>query len=269
MKNYPLLPLNHQKQWISWNKTYLTEIDHNIKSLWDYNNYFIPDFCQKELDITENSSIDASQLDYNEYFRATNKLEVMLGSNPTTLRLGAGFLLVSKARNEDENQYILDQNNYFVQPFGYGSFFIFTYNNAGQIAGIYNQYAEEKYGLDYMTSFFDHYPRFLMTQHQSHHDKVWILVSYIPSAEEKKAICTQSGTLWTDIVNLKPMFFHYKLDSGSTDFSNNQYGEEIVVDISDTYSINIDKTSVAQYNEVILERGNEHIWPENIIVRVI
>ena len=95
----------------------------------------------------------------------------MFGSTPTDLRLGAGFLLVSKARNEGSIKHQYDPKNYFIQPYGYGSFFIFSYNNQGQVVATYDQYAEEIYGLNYMFSLFDHYPRFLSSKVQVPHER--------------------------------------------------------------------------------------------------
>ena len=267
MKNYPLLPLSHNQPWSSWSKTYLQEIDHNIFSLWDYNNYFIPDYCENKLTVYSNDSIEASQLDYNEYFRAEKETSVMLGTRPTNLKLKAGFLLVSKARNEGSTQHIYNIDNYFVQPFGYGSFYIFTYNNQGELTAVYDRYAEEKYGLNYTFSLFIHYPRFLLTQTQEKHEKVWMLLSHLRSAEEKRGICVPNGTLWTDIKQLKPMVFHF-VTQDNDDFSTD-YGEEIIVDTNHYYSINIDEVSIAQYTETVLEKGNSNIWPAQIVARVI
>ena len=266
MKNYPLLPLNHKKQWIAWNKTYLQEINHNIFSLWDYNNYFIPDYSEKKLAIV-NDTIEASHLDYNEYFRALDPTAIMLNSTPTGLTMGAGFLFVSKARNESSTKYIYDINNYFIQPFGYASFYIFTYNSQGQLIAIYDQYAEETYGLNYTFSLFLYYPRFLLTQTQAKHDKVWILSAYLHNSEEKRGICAPNGVLWTDINQLKPMNFHFIVNDND-DFGNN-YGEEVIIDTANYYSINLDEISIAQYTEVALEKGDTNIWPANIVARVI
>ena len=268
MKNYPLLPLDHKKQWIAWNKTYLTELDHNINSLWDYNNYFIPDYAEKSLDFVGSAAIEATQLDYHEYFRALTDTDVLIAGTSSKIRLGAGYLLVSKARNEGSINYVDREENYFVQPFGYGSFYIFTNDNTGQFVGIYDPYAEETYGLNYQFSLFDHYPRFVSVQRQEPVGRAWTLVACTPRNTQKKAICTQGGTLWTDIVNIKPMFFHFITSTGE-DLSSYEYGEEVIIDSIHSHSINIDKINVAQYNEIVLEKGNDNIWPTNIITRVI
>ena len=93
------------------------------------------------------------------------------------------------------------------------------------------------------------------------------MVSYIKSKEQPKAICTKAGTVWADIANIKPMFFHF-ITADGTDF-NNDYGEEVIVDTVSFNSINIDKVSIAQYNEIVLEEDNDNIWPNNIVARVI
>lgn len=275
MKNYPLLSLNGHKQWIAWRKTYLTELNHNIISLWDYNNYFIPDYAEKQLQTTQIGSttyIEATQLDYNEFYRATADISVKLNDEvQDVLKLHAGYLLVSKARNEGAIQYTAQADNYFVQPFGYGSFYIFTYNTDGQLIAMYDQYAEETYGLSYKFTFFTYYPRFLLAQTQQYQGKIWTLSSYLPHQSDTRGICTAEGYLWTDINTLKPMFFHF-IVSDSDDYGTH-YGEEIIVDTKHTYSINVDETSIAQYTELILEKDSDSAgyprWPNNIIARVI
>lgn len=277
MKNYPLLPLNHQKQWISWNKTYLTEINHNIESLQDYINYFQPDYCRQMLEISGSGSdtIDATQLDYNEYYRAITPVKVMLGSAATNISLGAGYLLVSKARNEGSKSYSQDLNYYFVQPFGYGSFYIISYDSTGQLIGTYDKYAEESYGLNYMFSLFNHWPRFLLVngygKNQRPLGKTWSLVSYVSAdTQSSNRICTYNKTLWTDI-SKPPMVFYFNIPTADQedDSASPSYGEEYIVDSIYYTSVNIDKTNVAHYTKEVLEKGNNYIWPKDIVVRVI
>ena len=269
MKNYPLLPLNHRKQWIAWNKTYLTEINHNIYSLWDFNNYFLPDYARKYLEIEEkDDSIEASELDYNEYFRAINDTTVKINGTPiSSLFLKPGFLLVSKARNEGSSEEIYNADNYFVQPYGYASYYTFSYNNEGKIIATYDPYAEETYGLKYSFSLFDHFPRFvLINNDQRYTGKTWTIVSYTFDENQvgHPQICTKAGTAWTDINFLRPMFFHF--------IENNEYdyGEEIIIDTQNAYSVNVDKISIAQYTELVTEKGDNEPWPtEGLAVRVI
>ena len=260
MKNYPLLPLDNKKQWISWRKTYLTEINHQIHSLWDYVNFFLPDYCEYEL-VETDDTVDATVLPYNGYYRATEQVKVMLKDQDPNVTLKPGFLLVSKARNENgTDDIIMDINNYFVQPFGYGSFYVYSFQN-GRLQATYDQYAEENYGLNYMFSLFPTYPRFMLRKQADKNKFLWAVSAY--EAGEPN-ICTLNQTPWTDLYNLKPMTFHY-IASDKFD-----YGEEVIIDTSNYNTIKVDQFNIAEYNEVVLEKGDSvNIWPRNVEMRMI
>lgn len=265
MKNYPLLTLNHIDQWMSWRDTHLTDINYIIHSLWNYSNYFLPDYFEYHLDIKnegDNQYIDATQLPYNGYFRNEDtSLQVYLKDWSTSIVLQPGFILLSKARNENGTEEITyDINNYFVQPISYGSYYIITYQN-GKLVAIYDQYAEEKYGKNYIFSWFTYSPRFILTEQQQRNKRLWAIAAKNGSSK----ICTQNGMLWTDIDNLKPMAFHFVGESDSPV----TYGEEIVVDTYNYNSIRLEDFNIAEYNEVMLEKGEKNIWPADITMRLI
>lgn len=265
MKNYPLLSLNNQKQWMSWRKTHLTNINYDIHSLWNYANYFLPDYCEYQLDIEGEGTdqyIDATQLPYNGYFKNEDtSLKIYLNNTFSNIILQPGFILLSKARNENGTEDIVNNiTNYFVQPVSYGSYYAITYQD-GQLVAIYEQYAEEKYGKNYMFSLFTYSPRFILTQQQGRNQYMWTVAAKL----ENSRICTQSGMLWTDIDNLKPMVFHFVGESDSPV----TYGEEIVVDTYNYNSIRLEDFNIAEYNEVMLEKGESSIWPEDITMRLI
>lgn len=250
MKNYPLLPLNHRKQWMSWRKTYLNEINNNIHALWDYANYFLPDYCEYELEVDPiTHSVEGTQLPFNGYFRAhDSNINIYLDNQDQHRILKQGYLLVSKARNENGlTDFSKDINNYFIQPFGYGSFYLFSYHN-GQLIGTYNTYAEETYGLNYMFSLFTKYPRFVLRNQGLPNGLLWAIASY----NQAPNIYNASGTLWTDIDVLKPMVFHFSRDS--------DYGEEVIIDSYSYNSIRVDDFNIAVYNEVVLEKGDTNAW---------
>lgn len=261
MKNYPLLPLNNEAQWQSWRETYLTEINHQVHSLWDYVNFFLPDYCEYNLDRVE-GHVDATTLPYNGFYRATIETNVWLKNTDPNVTLKPGFLLVSKARNENgTDDIIMNIDNYFVQPFGYGSFYLYTFQN-GQLQATYDQYAEEKYGLNYMFSLFPTYPRFILKTQGLKNNFLWVASAYESGAPN---IFTFNKTPWTDLQCLKPMVFHFVPDSNNT-----QYGEEIIIDTYNYNSIKIDQFNIAEYNEVVLEKGDTiNIWPADIEMRMI
>lgn len=265
MKNYPLLNIDNKKPWIAWNKTYLTEINNNILSLWDYINYFMPDYAEKALK-SEEGEIDIKDLDYNEFYRATQE-DVKV--KDLDIYLQPGWVLISKARNENDKNYKNNKNYYFVQPFGYGSFYIYTYNNEGRLIGVYDRYAEETYGLNYMFSLFSTYPRFILWKEQKYTGQAWTFANYT----EDFNIATKNLTLWTDPSQLRPMFFHF-LVSGATggtgDQNSAEYGEEIIVDMSYSNAVNIENTQILFYTETVKgNNGTSGFWPTNIITRVI
>ena len=269
MKNYPLLTINKDKDkpWKMWRKTYLTEINNNVSALWDYNNYFIPDYYKYSLDIDERGHfINADSLPYHGYFRALEKnIKIYLNNVDTQYVLNQGYLLVSKARNENGTHEIKNSlDYYFIQPFGYGSFYLFTYQNNKLIA-FYDIYAEEKYGLLYTTSLFSKYPRFILTYTGTQNLFLWNAIAY-DKANSKPLICTYEKSVWTDINIMRPMNFTFLENEDIPEC----YGEEIIVDTYNYNSVKVDGFNIAEYNEVVLEKGDlEHPWPQNIVRRMI
>lgn len=270
MKNYPLLTINkdRDKPWRIWHRTYLKEINNNVFALWDYNNYFLSDYYKFSLDIDEHDHyINADKLPYHGYFRALeNNIGIYLNNIDTKYILNQGYLLVSKARNENGLHNIKnDLNYYFIQPFGYGSFYLYTYQN-NQLAAFYDRYAEETYGLLYTMSIFNKYPRFILRYAGTQNLFLWTAIAY-DKENSNSLICTRIGSLWTDINVMKPMNFSFIEDSDNTTVD---YGEEIIVDTYNYNSIKVDDFNIAEYNEVVLEKGDlEHPWPQKIVRRMI
>lgn len=260
MRNYPLLKHNGVKTWYAWIHTYLEPLNQQICALWNHSNYFLPDYCEYELETnilgSAATAIDVSELPYNGYFRAIDETILCIGTEITGVTLNPGYLVVSKARNEENVDYKSDIDNYFIQPFGYGSFYIFTYNE-NSLIGIYDQYAEENFGLNYSFSLFSTHPRFIWQGKDEHDDgdRKWVISSQIGGEGN---VVIADGTWWTDPYVATPMVFWYSGD------------EEVVVDAEEYISVKIDETNIVQYNILMLEETSDStIWPEEIEPRII
>ena len=261
MKNFPLLSLNRNKQWINWRKTYLTELNKSICALWNFSNYFLPEYYEyAKSDIfynNTNNKIEITKLPYNAFFRAEVETHLVInGSEQSKPILGAGYILISKAKNEGSLNFKTSLDNYFIQPFGYGSYYIFTYSDTGLIA-VYDKYAEENYGLNYQFSLFSTHPRFIYNQIEQKNGREWTLTSYFTNNQDRNII-TKDGTVWTDRYH-PPMVFWY-----------NDNEEEIIVDSKEYTTIRVDRINICEYNTLILEKEDDgHIWPTDIIPRTI
>ena len=253
MKNYPLFP-HDKKQWIYWRKTYLEELNRSICALWDYSNYFLPDYFEytnQDIYVDGNTTkIEITKLPYNAFFRATEETSLYIHNvEVPNHKLGAGYLLLSKAKNEGQTDLKALIDNYFIQPFGYASFYLWTYKN-GQLVADYDENAEEKYGLNYEFSLFNTYPRFIYQGNEGNSGRLWVFSSYNNSNDAQ--ITTSNGAIWTDPNTLKPMLFWKK---GS---------EEIIIDSQEYTSIRVATKNICEYNTLVLEKETENIWPEDI-----
>ena len=266
MKNYPLLPLNGDKQWQAWRKTYLTDINNDVHSLLDFTNYFLPDYFQVQLTIyTENNEkyINGEELPYNAWYQATSDTKIRI-NNQEVGTLGPGYLLLSKARDEGGISLKKDFNNYFVQPFGYGSFYTFSYSSNGLIA-TYDQYAEEVFGLNYLFNFFSKAPRYIYWSiHQpsftgQHSISVRAFNSARIENTEKYAISTQDFKLWTDPYQAIPMHFFYSTDNPH---------EEIIIDEKRSINVTLDSDRSCQYTITLKEKSSKD-WPNHLELRFI
>lgn len=145
MKDYSLLTFKNSELFRNWTATYLTELNSKTLSLFNYTNYFIPDFLKND------SITDYSDLQYHQWHRVTDAEVAALGSDHL---LGAkgGFAIISYARGENEydtNNSVIrkDSSFYSVVPAAWCGFYD-IYIGDSRIYFEYDQYAEEKYGRE-------------------------------------------------------------------------------------------------------------------------
>lgn len=148
MKLYPILPIKNNK-WRNWNHTVLKEINSKIYSLFQYINYFNPDFYEYILEPI-NGHIDIADLPLHGYYKVSN---IGLIDDTTGKTLDPGSLIVSYARAEGQldnhdAQVRRNSNFYTIQPFGWASYYTMNFTNRELITS-YERYAQETYGLIY------------------------------------------------------------------------------------------------------------------------
>jgi len=70
MKDYSLLDINKQEFLKNWTDTYLKELNNKVFSLYNYNNFFIPDFLKEDPNNPESPAItNYSQIPYHHWYR--------------------------------------------------------------------------------------------------------------------------------------------------------------------------------------------------------
>lgn len=270
MKNYPLLVKN-QNTWLNWTKTYLTEVNSKVCSLFHYTNYFIPDYYRGDMSEivigqTEHSQplIDISLLKYREYVTLNEECVDQL----TGQTISAGSRIVSKAQSEGEKDLPTSDNrqnplNYFIQPIGWASFYLIS-TKENKLLFDYDAQAEEKYGLNLKFSIEWFPTRWYLdnadTSTGYSADGLFFSqqttnrqLSVQSSNEDRVIIRSKNGTEWLDNTDKKPLYIGF--------FGGNEsnYGEEIIIDTTSYTSTRFVETNKGVYN-ITLNNSVEK-WP--------
>ena len=156
MKLYPILSIRDNK-WFNWSHTVLREVNSKIFSLFQYVNYFNPDFYEYVLKVTVKNNIsyvNIADLPFHGYYKVS---DIDLHDTLTNQVLDPGTLIVSYARAEGELDNsaatIRRQEKYYtMQPFGWASYYLVSGGNK-ESRYIFDSRAQETYGLAYSFGF--------------------------------------------------------------------------------------------------------------------
>jgi len=251
MKDYSLLTLKKGELLLrNWKKTYLTELNNKAFSLYNYNNFFIPDFLKKD------SINDYTDLEYHQWYRVTD------ADNPDEypekfLNAISGYAIISYARNE--NDYIENKDTglirtnpryYVTVPSAWGGYYDF-YILGNYWYFTYDQYAEEtmgrtslKYNINNFASrFFISNVENTMTPITGTRGQSIQAAAIDSEGHQNDVIIDYQEARWTDIYGNPIMGFT---------FYNN---EEIILDTTVSYS-RVEKTNIARYT---ITRINEEV----------
>ena len=256
MKDYSLLDINKQEFLKNWTNTYLKELNNKVFSLYNYNNFFIPDFLKEEPNNPESPAItDYSQISYHHWYRV---LDTDIEAEYNFLGAKAGFSVLSYARNEnelDKPEGIIRQNEkyYTVVPSSWGSFYdLYVLNGTWYFT--FDPQAEENLGRENLLYNIDNFnSRFFINQ--SNTEQV-IDGSYGESVTAQENgqfnIVDKQGHLWTDIKGNPVMgFTMYR--------GGNEFGEEVVLDMKVLYS-RVAKSNTAVYT--IKDKSGDKVVPQ-------
>jgi len=237
MKNYLFFPKNYS----NW-KLNFQDINNKVDELNAYINLFLPSYKQiqnKAVTPSEGNStiIKGAKMLAHDFLYITRENTFLQLKDSSLITLPLGNILVSNARNEGDSEEVEEIKNYFLQPLGWATFYLWrskSYSlsaeyltNTGEISSLnYSFYfAPWNFRWIYSALIDNQYTHILGTN---------ILGSVL---NDNDYIDTNYKINWTDFDN-PPMSF----------FFNTNLGEEIIADYSFT-------TEISKRPE-----GNEYIY---------
>lgn len=262
MKDYSLLDINKQEFLKNWTDTYLKELNNKVFSLYNYNNFFIPDFLKEDPNDPENPVItDYFQIPYHHWYRV---LDTDVEAEYNFLGAKAGFAILSYARNEnelDKPEGVVRQNEkyYTVVPSSWGSFYDFYVLN-GVWYFTFDPQAEEKLGRTNLLYNIDSFNSRFFIKNDDNVQPITgsygeSIKALFKNAEEINLyIIDKQSHLWTDIQGNPVMGFNIYKET------NDSFGEEIVLDTKLSYS-RVAKSNTAVYT--IKDKSGNRIVPSN------
>lgn len=273
MKNYPLFTKNNQNTWRNWQNTYLEELNGKVVSLFDYVNYFAPDYYEQQLkdikindDSEETDVLDMSLLNYRGYVIALKKsVEILSNQN-----ISPGSRIISIAQSEGEKDLPTSQNrlnlkNYFIQPIGWASFYTTSYNDNLLIFS-WDQYAEETWGTNFRFTFEIYSRRWFIDNIIGESSDGLVFskdttnrsINAESSSDDHVIIRDKIGTEWLDSsISTSPFYVCY-LTPNNESFNN---WEEIIIDSKSTTYTRFVETNKGVYN-IALDNETEK-WPDH------
>lgn len=144
MKSYPILNIKNFTPYKVYNNNYLKELNSLVFSLFQYSENQIPDYKRLLLEEVD-EEFDASILHFHNYFRLKQDMDIKIGD--FVENYSAGTIVLSKAKAEGSTDYsydgteinpiLLNPDNYFLQPMGWGSYYVPRFKQENKIKNIY------------------------------------------------------------------------------------------------------------------------------------
>ena len=303
MKDYSLLTFEKNKIFRNWTATYLTELNSKTLSLFNYTNYFIPDFL-KEDEISDYNDLEYhhwyrvqdTDIDWTEEeeaeIRAEVEQEMPEASQPEKdakieekrkdlqqrksdehfLGAKAGYAVLSYARNENDfdirndsktNAIRQDPSYYSVVPAAWGGFYD-IYIDSGNIYFEYDQYAEEQYGRTGLIYNMDMFTsRFFTTSKRNNIQNLAEITGTDGLSLYARRLTGQVNETIIDIQG-----HNWTNIKTNPVMSFTYYGtEEIILDTNISYS-RVAGTNIARYN-ITRRNNNVPIAPQHTCVALI
>lgn len=304
MKDYSLLTFEKNKKLFrNWTATYLTELNSKTLSLFNYTNYFIPDFLK------ENTISNYNDLEYHHWYRvqdtdidwtAEEEAEIRAKvdqdmpkasqeekeaaieqkrkdlqqkkSNKHFLGAKAGYAILSYARNENDydirddfktNAIRQNSSYYSIVPAAWGGFYD-IYIDSGSIYFDYDQYAEEQYGRTDLVYNMDMFTsRFFTT---SKHNGIQNLAEIIGTDGLSLYARRLTGQVNETIIDIQGHNWTNIKTNPVMSFTYYKK-EEIILDTNISYS-RVAGTNIARYN-ITRRNNNTAIAPQHTCVALI
>lgn len=282
MKNYPLLQVARNGKWDDsfkdWTNNYLKELNDQIIALHHYSEFFIPDYKKTSAlrwDIWDYANEDVyvsddrilrvnklSVLPYHVYAQLNEaKSDILVEGKIVNIRQGSYIISRARAEGQIDNEHTRDHAEWFFwQPSGWASYYEVV-NDVKSISLVYNKYAEERYGLNYIFSYIPFSTRFFYIEDNEWKQSLsaYTILNLDTDKKYKPLIVDKAGLLWMNI-SKPPMYQEY------IDFGNNEE-EELCADVYFKAS-KLENANVTSYN-IVFRNGDSNPLNETVKVTII